>query len=76
MAIPENLLKAYVKSQSGDGPAIEFWHLSDFITDLESFTEVFNATESEKTRVIIAGEYPELYLEYSKEWGLVEDEED
>ena len=74
MAVPENLLKAFVEADSeGVGSLSEaLANLEEFVTDLESFTQVFVATESDKTQALLAEAYPDLYLEYAVNEGLVE----
>ena len=74
MAVPENLLKAFVEADSeGVGSISEaLAKLEEFVTDIESFTQVFVATESDKTQALLAEAYPDLYLEYAVNEGLVE----
>lgn len=74
MAVPENLLKAFVEADSeGVGSLSEaLANLEEFVTDIESFTQVFVATESDKTQALLTETYPDLYLEYAVAEGLVE----
>ena len=78
MTVPEHLLKAFSQSVNDDvgdyGEARAA--LDEFVTDLESFTQVVYCFEDmgSKLFVVFIAEYPELYQEYSVAEGLVDDE--
>ena len=52
-------------------------YLLDTVTDLETFTEAFNACDhSSKVPVFLADEFPGFYLAYAEEHGLLDEDGD
>lgn len=46
------------------------------MTDLETFTEAFNASDnSSKVAVFLADEFPGFYLTYAEEHGLLDEDD-
>ena len=54
------------------------WHyLLDSVTDMETFTEAFNAyNHSSRVHVFLADEFPDFYLTYAEDHGLLDEDEE
>lgn len=80
MPVPEHLLKAFSEAANdGVGDFSQAWAaVAPYITDLESFTEVFVSFEdsSSKELIFFVDDYPELYRDYSIAEGLVDEDEE
>ena len=80
MAVPEHLLKAFAAAANdavGDFSEATA-AVAPYITDLESFTEVFVSFEdsSSKELIFFVDDYPELNRDYSIAEGLVDEDEE
>jgi hypothetical protein len=74
MALPSALRQRLADGTLDPG---DWDYLLDTVTDLETFTEAFNACDhSSKVPVFLADEFPGFYLSYAKVEELLEDEED
>jgi hypothetical protein len=80
MPVPEHLLKAFAEAANdavGDYSEAKA-AVAPYITDLESFTEVFVTFEDSGSKELIffVDDYPELYREYSIAEGLIDEDEE
>lgn len=71
MALPEDLRQRLTDGKLDPG---DWDYLLDTVTDLETFSEAFNASNSlGKVRVFLADEFPGFYLTYAEEHGLLDE---
>jgi len=74
MALPSDLRQRLADGTLDPG---DWDYLLDTVTDLETFTEAFNACDhSSKVPVFLADKFPGFYLSYAKVEELLEDGED
>ena len=73
MALPADLRQRLADGTFDSG---DWDYLLDSVTDLENFTEAFNAcNHSSKVHVFLADEFPGFYLTYAEEHGLLDEDE-
>ena len=72
VALPADLRQRLAESNLDPG---DWDYLLDSVTDLETFTEAFDACDhSSKVPVFLADEFPGFYLTYAEEHGLLDED--
>ena len=71
MALPSDLRQRLADGTLDPG---DWDYLLDAVTDLETFTEAFNACDPlGKVPVFLADQFPGFYLSYAEEHGLLDE---
>ena len=73
MALPADLRQRLANGTLDPG---DWDYLLDSVTDLETFTEAFDACDhASKVPVFLADEFPGFYLTYAEEHGLLDEDD-